>query len=79
MITAQVDKNRNTYNFDKIQPEKITKEKKRWQKSPQPGIEPGSKPPEGLMLPLHHWGQPKSWTLDLIYCMVITTFENLWN
>lgn len=25
-------------------------------KSPQPGIEPGSKPPEGLMLPLHHWG-----------------------
>jgi hypothetical protein len=26
------------------------------EKSPQPGIEPGSKPPEGLMLPLHHWG-----------------------
>ena len=29
MITAQADKNRNTYNFDEIQPEKITKKKKK--------------------------------------------------
>lgn len=34
--------------------------------SSQPGFEPGSKVPETLMLPLHHWDYPFNSALRII-------------